>query len=205
VTHSKYDQTLALAGIYQAASLVKQIATKGITNSAHIESSLETLFRFDATTVDDVFGSVAGVMHGVKVLHQNINDRSTRDIDVTKYVISLLMLERKLTNNSAMLEQIDNQLKKIESQFNFFSLNHENTFAKLGQLYQDSISTLGPRIIVNGEQLYLNNEINANKIRALLLAGIRSAVLWRQCGGSRLQFLFGRKAYLRESEMILKL
>ena len=205
MTHSKYDQTLALAGIYQAASLVKQIATKGITNSAHIESSLETLFRFDATTVDDVFGSVAGVMHGVKVLHQNINDRSTRDIDVTKYVISLLMLERKLTNNSAMLEQIDNQLKKIESQFNFFSLNHENTFAKLGQLYQDSISTLGPRIIVNGEQLYLNNEINANKIRALLLAGIRSAVLWRQCGGSRLQFLFGRKAYLRESEMILKL
>ena len=104
-----------------------------------------------------------------------------------------------------MLEQIDNQLKKIESQFNFFSLNHENTFAKLGQLYQDSISTLGPRIIVNGEQLYLNNEINANKIRALLLAGIRSAVLWRQCGGSRLQFLFGRKAYLRESEVILKL
>ncbi len=205
MTHSKYDQTLALAGIYQAASLVKQIATKGITNSAHIESSLETLFRFDATTVDDVFGSVAGVTHGVKILYQNINDRSTRDIDITKYVISLLMLERKLTNNNTMLEQIDNQLKKIESQFNFFSLNHENTFAKLGQLYQDSISTLGPRIIVNGEQLYLNNEINANKIRALLLAGIRSAVLWRQCGGSRLQFLFGRKAYLRESEVILKL
>jgi len=124
---------------------------------------------------------------------------------VTKYVISLLMLERKLASNSAMLDQIDNQLKKIESQFNFFSLNHENTFAKLGQLYKDAISTLGPRIIVNGEQPHLNNEINANKIRALLLAGIRSAVLWRQCGGSRLQFLFGRKAYLRECEAILKI
>jgi len=69
VTHSKYDQTLALAGIYQAASLVKQIATKGIANSAHIESSLETLFRFDAATVEEVFGSVAGVSHGVKILH----------------------------------------------------------------------------------------------------------------------------------------
>jgi len=205
VTHSKYDQTLALAGIYQAASLVKQIATKGIANSAHIESSLETLFRFDAATVEEVFGSVAGVSHGVKILHKNINDRSARDIDVTKYVISLLMLERKLASNSAMLDQIDNQLKKIESQFNFFSLNHENTFAKLGQLYKDAISTLGPRIIVNGEQPHLNNEINANKIRALLLAGIRSAVLWRQCGGSRLQFLFGRKAYLRECEAILKI
>ncbi len=205
MTHSKYDQTLALAGVYQAASLVKQIATKGIANSAHIESSLETLFRFDAATVEEVFGSVAGVSHGVKILHKNINDRSARDIDVTKYVISLLMLERKLSSSNAMLDQIDEQLKKIESQFNFFSLNHENTFAKLGQLYKDTISTLGPKIIVNGEQPYLNNEINANKIRALLLAGIRSAVLWRQCGGSRLQFLFGRKAYLRECEAILKI
>lgn len=205
MNHSKYDQTLALAGIYQAASLVKQIATKGIANSAHIESSLETLFRFDAATVEDVFGSVAGVTHGVKILHNNISDRSARDIEVTKYVISLLMLERKLSSNNAMLDQIDEQLKKIESQFNFFSLNHENTFAKLGQLYRDTISTLGPKIIVNGEQPHLNNEINADKIRALLLAGIRSAVLWRQCGGSRLQFLFGRKAYVRECEHILKL
>jgi len=204
VAHNKYDQTLALAGIYQAASLVKQIATKGIANSAHIESSLETLFRFDAATVEEVYGSVAGVTHGVKTLHQNINDRSARDIDITKYVISLLMLERKLASNNTMLDQIDDQLKKIESQFNFFSLNHENTFAKLGQLYKDTISALGPKIIVNGEQLHLNNEINANKIRALLLAGIRSAVLWRQCGGSRLQFLFGRKGYLRECEGILK-
>ena len=52
--HSKYDQTLALAGIYQAASLVKQIANTGTANSALIESSLETLFRFDASSVLDI-------------------------------------------------------------------------------------------------------------------------------------------------------
>jgi high frequency lysogenization protein len=205
MTHNKYDQTLALAGVYQSASLVKQIANKGVANSAHIESSLETLFRFDAATVEEVFGSEAGVTHGVKILYKNLSNRSTRDIDITKYVISLLMLERKLVSDNNMLDQIDTQLKKIESQFDFFSLNHENTFAKLGQLYKDTISALGPKIIVNGEQPYLNNEINANKIRALLLAGIRSAILWRQCGGSRLQFLFGRKAYLRECEHILKI
>jgi len=205
VIHNKYEQTLALSGVYQAASLVKQIANKGIANSAHIDSSLETLFRFDAATVEEVYGSLAGVTHGVKMLYQNLNDRSTRDIQTTKYVISLLMLERKLINNKKMLDEIDVQLKKIEAQFDFFSLNHENTFVKLSQLYQDSISTLGPKIIVTGEQPHLNNAINANKIRALLLAGIRSAVLWRQCGGSRLQFLFGRKAYLRECETILKL
>ena len=32
-----------------------------------------------------------------------------------------------------------------------------------------------------------------NQLRALLLAGLRAAVLWRQVGGRRLQLLFNRK------------
>ena len=203
MTHSKYDQTLALAGIYQAASLVKQIANTGKANNAQIESSLETLFRFDAGSVEEVYGSIAGVSHGIKILHQHLVDRSTRDIEITKYALSLIMLEKKLSDTPAMLDEISERLNKIESQFDFFSLSHENTFAKLGQIYKDTISTLGPKIIVTGEQPYLSSESNASKVRALLLAGIRSAVLWRQCGGSRWQFLFGRKAYISECENIL--
>ncbi len=201
--HTKYDQTLALAGIYQAASLVKQIATTGNANNAQIESSIETLFRFDANTVEEVYGSVSGVSHGVKILRQHLGDKPSRDIDITKYVISLIMLEKKLSRNNRMLEEIDKRLKNIESQFDFFPLNHENNFSKLGQLYKDTISTLGPKIIVSGEQPFLSNERNADKVRALLLAGIRSAVLWSQCGGSRMQFLFGRNTYVDECEKIL--
>lgn len=201
--HTKYDQTLALAGIYQAASLVKHIATQGKANNAQVESSLETLFRFDANTVEEVYGSIAGVSHGLNVLCQQLKDKTSRDIDITKYVVSLVMLESKLAKNSGMLAEIDKRLKSIESQFEFFSLSHDNTYAKLGQLYKDTVSTLGPKIIVSGEQPHLSNERNASKVRALLLAGIRSAVLWRQCGGSRWQFLFGRKAYIDECEKIL--
>ena len=201
--HSKYDQTLSLAGIYQAASLVKQIANTGKANTAHIESSLETLFRFDVDSVDELYGSIAGVSHGIKILHQHLVDRSSRDIEITKYVLSLIMLEKKLSATPAMLDEISERLNKIESQFDFFSLSHDNTFAKLGQIYKDTISTLGPKIIVTGEQPYLSSESNASKVRALLLAGIRSAVLWRQCGGSRWQFLFGRRAYITECENIL--
>ncbi len=203
MTHSKYDQTLALAGIYQAASLVKQIANTGMANSAHIESSLETLFRFDAASVEEVYGSVAGVSHGVRVLLQHLNDRSSRDIEITKYVISMIMLQKKLSNNPEMLDELSSRLNKIEAQFEFFSLCHENTFAKLGHVYKETISTLGPKIIVSGEQPHLNNELNASKVRALLLAGIRSAVLWQQCGGSSWQFIFGRQAYIADCAKII--
>ncbi len=204
MSHSIHDKTLALAGIFQAASLVKQIANKGIANSAIIESSIESLFRFEVNNVADVYGNIAGIGHGLRVLHEQLNgEPTTRDLAISKYVILLIALERKLSRNKKMLDQITSRLQTIEAQLEFFSLSHNTIFSKIGELYKSTISTLGTKIIVSGGQPYLSNEINASKVRSLLLAGIRAAVLWQQCGGSRWQILFNRKAYLQESEKII--
>jgi high frequency lysogenization protein len=203
--HSKRDLTLALAGVFQAASLVKQIATTGMANSAVVESSLETLFKFDADDVADVYGGVAGVGAGIRELNRQLNsDRGERDMEITRYVISMLTLEKKLAANRAMLDQIATTLENIKSGLDYFSLMHENTILKIGQLYKDTVSNLNPRIIVSGEQTHLGNENNASRIRALLLAGLRSAILWRQCGGTRLSILFNRKSYENESRLLLR-
>lgn len=203
--HTKRELALALAGVFQAASLVKQIATTGMANSAVIEASLESLFKFDADSVDDVYGGVAGVSAGIRELNRQFSSaREERDIEITRYVISILTLERKLSANRDMLDQIAATLENIRSGLDYFSLMHENTILKLGQLYRDTISHLSPRIIVTGEQLHLGNEKNASRIRALLLAGLRSAILWRQCGGSRLSLLFYRKRYETESKLLLR-
>jgi len=202
--HDITDRVLALAGVFQAASLVDQIANKGMANNAFIENSLETLFKFDADTVDTVYGGVIGVQHGIKVMHdQFTSGRASRNMQITRYVISLLVLERKFSAKREMQTSMMEQLEKIESQMEFFSLGHENMFAKLAEVYRSTISQLGPKIMVEGEQPYLSNERNADKVRALLLAGIRSAVLWRQCGGSRWQVLFSRKKYIEECERLL--
>jgi high frequency lysogenization protein len=58
--------------------------------------------------------------------------------------------------------------------------------------------------MVNGEHNHLSNPDNANKIRAFLLAAMRSAVLWSQCGGSRWQIMFKRKVFTTEADKILK-
>ena len=49
--HSERDRAIALAGVFQAATLVKQIASTGMANNAIIESSIESLFKFDANSV----------------------------------------------------------------------------------------------------------------------------------------------------------
>jgi high frequency lysogenization protein len=75
----------------------------------------------------------------------------------------------------------------------------------MADLYRQSISNISPRIIVKGKPLFLQNPDTQNRIRALLLAGIRSAVLWRQLGGTRLQLLFSRKSIVSDAEELLEL
>ena len=202
--HTKREQTIALAGVFQAAALVEQIANKGMANSAIIESSLESLFRFDADSTESVFGNLAGVGSGLRVLNEQVGAfKNDRNLEVTKYAISMIALEKKLSDNPKMLEQVTKGLNEIQKSMEFFSLMHENIFAKIGGLYKDTISTLQPKIVVQGNRAYLSNESNANKVRALLFAGIRAAVLWRQCGGSRWHILLGRKKYLDECRLLL--
>jgi high frequency lysogenization protein len=54
-----------------------------------------------------------------------------------------------------------------------------------------------------GEKHILQNPVNANKIRALLLAAIRSTVLWRQKGGKRWHFLWSRNKILRTAKQLI--
>ena len=203
--HTDKERTLALAGIFQSAQLVKKIAREGSCSNAALESCLETLFKFDAATVTDVYGGIAELSIGLNTLIQQLSgDTNNQDMEITRYVISLLHLEKKLSRNNAMLEQIQQGLDKTRQQMNYFDLGHENIIASLAEIYQQSISTLVPKIIVQGEQGYLAQQSNANKVRALLLAGIRSAVLWRQCGGNRLLFLFSRNKYLKSARELIQ-
>ena len=204
MAYSKQDQVMAMAGMFQAASLVQQIANTGSANSALVDNCIETLFRFDVNSVEEVYGSLANIRHGLELLNEALGNREARDLDITGYILAMIALERKLSARPKMLDEIEKRLKEIESQFEFFAINHENTYAKIGELYKDTISTMGPKIIVKGERPHLGNENNASKVRALLLAGIRSAVLWRQVGGTRLKLLFSRKAYQDACEELLR-
>ncbi len=197
------DRTLALAGVYQAASLVHQIATRGMTDSAALEASINSIFKLDAPSTEAVFGSTAGLITGLSTLKRQLSEKQADTMQITQYVVTLLHLERKLSRQPALLERIAGGIRQAKQQSEHFSVTHENVLANLADLYKNTISTLTPRVLVQGEHGYLNNPDNANKVRAILLAGIRAAVLWSQCGGSRWHVLFKRSALLAETEKLL--
>lgn len=201
--YSQEDRTIALAGIFQAAQLVNDIARHGKSNQAAMETSIESLLRFDAPDVISVFGDVSGIITGLRTIqHQLSNKTNNRNNDITRYAIILMHLQKKLEKKPEMIEEMSNRLDAVKSQLDYFDLSHTNTIAKIADIYKSTISEMQPKIIVEGEQVYLTNNDNADKIRAILLAGIRAAVLWRQTGGSRLQLLFSRNKYLSNAKLL---
>ena len=103
-----------------------------------------------------------------------------------------------------MLGVIGSRLEQVAQQAQHFSSTHENVIANLGTLYTETLSTFRFRIQVNGDYNYLQQQRIANQIRALLLASVRSAILWRQVGGNRFQLLFYRKHIAEQVDNLLR-
>lgn len=203
--HNQQDRTLALAGIYQSVVLVKEVANTGNVSDAHLASILETLFRFDANNVMDVYGDITTIKKGLSTLHEQLSgDKRNIDLEITRYVINILQLEKLLRKSPKLMDRLTAELESTKSKVEYFHISHENVVASLADIYQQIVSPIGPKIMVQGSHTYLSQTNNANKIRALLFAGIRSAVLWRQCGGSRWQLLLSRKKYIDSATSLLK-
>ncbi|HCK81483.1 MAG TPA: high frequency lysogenization protein HflD [Candidatus Competibacter sp.] len=195
------DRAIALAGVLQAAGLVRDIARRGQANPEDVGACLESLLKIDAASSSDVYGGLQRLRSGLRLLEQQLGN--PRDMELTRYAVALLGLERKLARRADLLKAIGAGLEEAMQNLAHFPLNHSNTVARFADLYLKNISTLSPRIMVNGDPVHLNNSENANRIRALLLAGIRAATLWRQSGGGRLTLLLRRNPLLRETRMLL--
>lgn len=196
-----HDRTIALAGLLQAIESVRDIARRGQTNLEDIDTCLSSLLKIDAPSSSAIYGGSHRLRSGLRLLEQQLTN--PHDMELTRYAVALLGLERKLARRGDLLQAIRAGLEDITQNLTHFPLNHSNTMARFADLYLKNVSTLSPRIMVNGDQLHLNNSENANRIRALLLAGIRAATLWRQSGGGRLTLLVRRNTLLRETRVLL--
>jgi len=198
------NQTLALAGIFQSAALIEQLATEGEINQAAFDCSFDSLFTFDAPTATDVFGNLSGLSRGLKALSQYLSGENKQSgKNVAYYVLSMLKLSSRLNRNKKLAMAIQQKLQKIETQSIGFEMSRHAVTSQIDGVYQSTISTITPRILVQGEQTHLRNSNNASKIRTLLLAGIRASILWHQLGGNKWKLVFSRKKYIRTAKLLL--
>ena len=205
------DRTLALAGLFQAARLAQELAREGRTDAPAFVASVQALMQVDAPSTEAVYGGAQGVALGLDLLRNKLGGvTDTGDLEIAKYVISMIHLEGQLRRHPEMQDAIRRGIEAIQSQMKFFEAQengeavHPRLVEKLAELYSQTISTLTPRIMVNGEHGHLSNPLIAAKVRATLFSGIRSAFLWHQLGGSRWQLLLNRRKIAGEARQILE-
>ena len=189
------DRVLALAGLAQALHQVRRIAETGQSESSAVQASLESVFRIEAATPLAVYGRLGDVTPGLRVLRSYLA-KEAQDDGLPRLAMAVLQLERRFVREDDTVLAVTRGLADIAPRAEQHGSTHPDVLSALGGLYADTISHLRPRVMVQGNPHYLGQPGVVAEIRAILLAAVRSAVLWRQLGGSMWDFVFSRRQML---------
>ncbi|MEE9352555.1 MAG: high frequency lysogenization protein HflD [Thiotrichaceae bacterium] len=203
------NRTIALAALFQCTEGVRQLAHDGKIDHDLLDTCLHSISNENTDTIQDVYGDITQLKTGLKVLvfelgsGQMMPDGKQKNLEITRYAISLLHLEKKLSTHPELFQTLLEGIEDVQRQRKHFDATDETIINRLADIYSETISQLGPRIMVKGDQSHLGRKETASKIRALLLAGIRAALLWRQAGGSRWKLLLERGKMQRQAQDFL--
>lgn len=197
------DRVLALAALAQALQQVRRIAETGHADAAILQTALDSVFRIDAIDTLAVFGHVHALQPGLKLLRGYFSG-DNQDDALPRLGLSVLQLERRFIREGELIDQVGNGVDRLAAQMREHGSTHPDVIAGLGALYADTLSQLKPRVMVQGNPHYLGQPGVVAEIRAILLAAVRAAVLWRQLGGSYWDFLFSRRAMVQAIDTHLR-
>lgn len=197
-------QTIALAALLQSTYLVDQLAQFGALNNEQASPLFNSVFQFDADSAVEIYGGLPHLNLGLHLINDVLAGSGNADMRATtRYALALLHLERQLHKRQDLMQIIHSRLQHAAKKNEYFTNNINEIASSLAGIYQDTASTLKYRIQVSGSMQQLQVASVAEQIRALLLTGIRAAVLWQQMGGSRWQLLIGRSRYVKCARELL--
>jgi high frequency lysogenization protein len=190
-------RVLALAGTLQACHLVSSITRTGMASQDAMDSSLRSVFVLNPDSIADVYAGTDGVRVGLKLAAEVVTGFDFREhADLLRYTFAVIGLERKLAGEPRLLRELGARIASVDERRHLNDdgtrVLDEETVVALATVYEGTLSQVEPRIKISGRQNLLQQTVNVNRIRALLLAAVRSAVLWQQVGGRRWQLALAR-------------
>lgn len=186
---------LAISCTLQCAQLIDKIAREGSADQTTAAALQEPLFVLNPKTEAEVFPRPSLLVPGLTLVESLSRGGSLRSLQmVVQYAVGMLRLADGVLENRQLASQLRYGIDAIDRgapEAQGASASSEQTRA-LAAVYKATLSKFPRPIQIKGSAAMLSNEDNADSIRALLLAGVRSALFWRQLGGRRWQLLFFR-------------
>ena len=196
---SRRSQSIALSAMCQSALMIQQVSKGVILNKDSLICLFNGITTTDPKSVLDVYDSVDVLADGAKLVQFQLSGNATKkDIEVTRYLAGIMSISKKLLKNPSALSALTDKLTDIQRRLSHFEIDDPSIIQNFAECYSEVLSPLSQKIQVIGNPTLLQQKSVQHKVRALLLSGVRAAVLWRQMGGKRRDFIFNRKAILQD-------
>tara|TARA_B100000614_G_scaffold199172_1_gene180314 strand:- start:107 stop:727 length:621 start_codon:yes stop_codon:yes gene_type:complete len=196
-------QLYALAALYQSCNAISRIAWEGQYNETDFKPLIKSILDVNSDDPLVIYRESLLLRSGFDFLKkQVVDDIFTRSSETRRYISSIKDLVKRIDTSSAINKKFRERIDKLSE------TEHEKTFddvvLEIGQLYKDTFSKVEPRIVISGDNQYLQEDLNAARIRTALMAGIRSVYLWKSCNGSDLKFFLYKRRYVKRIREIIE-
>ena len=204
------QQTLALAGIFQACNQVNDIANRGLTRQESTIASLSSVLTTQANDLNTAIGTPKQIRYGLQILI-DVFDGDRDYLDALQYTVAISQLQQAFSKDKNSQNAVAQGLQLIErmlpldndGEIDSHHIIAPEIISQVADIWTENIHKLQPQIIVQGKPVYLQNGDNVYLIRALLMAALRCAWLWQQVGGRRWHLIFKRSALKQAAQKLL--
>lgn len=186
------NRVLALAGIAQCSKLVQDIARRGRASEDAKRETLARIIVFDESDPEVALGGIESNALGLADLMVKRADPFL--MERVRTLTAIVNLERFLCKQPQAIRTLRSRLETFAEWLGSAEIDSPTSVDELAAIYTETLSHLGPRIMIKGEQSYLEDQRNVNEIRALLLAGVRCAYVFSELGGKKWHLFLNRKS-----------
>jgi len=184
------ERACALAALTQSAVLVHRCANAEACHPNFTRAMMDGFMITSPENAEDVYGPVENLLLGINSAEAMFSKPDSSLVQPLKYIVDLTTLENRLHAHPKVVDRIGTMIGEISDSFE--SMEETQRYTHYSDIYKNTVGTMGRRIQVTGLQEQLEKPDVADKVRALLLCGIRFAWLWRQLGGRRWHLLIYR-------------
>lgn len=195
--------TLAMAALLQAGQSVVELAQTTSHDKDALAAVASSVLQLKESDTASIFGGQAALRPGLELIRTLFRATPTpAHKELIRYVVSMAQLSVRLKQSPMTEQHIATGIENILS--SDVDIDGDDYYLALGQLYQETLSRLEPKIMVRGTQGRLESIETVSRVRAALFGGVRAAYLWHQLGGKRWHLMFMRKRYVAQAQNLLR-
>lgn len=138
------SRAMALAACAQAVSLVQKIARQGSCDMDDFYAVVKGVLVTNPQVPADVYAG-GNLDTGYRLVIELLGDTSSRkDPELTRYLIGLLALERRLAKRRDVLALMGERIEQVKRQVSHYGIEDEKVLNNLADIYVELISPWVP-------------------------------------------------------------